>query len=157
MGAGFAVGQGWMPFWAAVLAASVGNLVGSLVAYGLGRAIGGRDRPLPGGSVFANCDRLFARHGSRAVFVARLLPLARTFVSLPAGHSRMRLAPFVLMTSAGCAIWAAAFVALGVLAGASWVSLSNAIGKSLLVLAGVALAVALLARHRQGSSRASNR
>jgi membrane protein DedA with SNARE-associated domain len=134
-----------MPFSVAVLAATAGNLVGSLLAYGLGRAIAGRGRQLPGGKVLVNCGRLFDRHGSRAVFVARLMPLARTFVSLPAGHFRIPLPSFALLTTAGSAIWAAAFVSLGLLAGAGWASLSSEIGTWLLVLTGLVLVGAFLA------------
>jgi hypothetical protein len=52
------------------------------------------------------------------VLIARLLPLARTFVSLPAGARHVRLLPFVALTTIGCALWAAALVLTGLLAGA---------------------------------------
>jgi membrane protein DedA with SNARE-associated domain len=55
-------------------------------------------------SELARCDGLFERHGARAVFIARLLPLARTFVSLPAGARRTPLLPFIALTTAGCAL-----------------------------------------------------
>ncbi len=71
------------------------------------------------------------------MFVARLLPLARTFVSLPAGARRVPLAPFVALTVAGCALWAVAFILAGALAGSAWQQLSAAIAWPLLV-AGVA-------------------
>lgn len=67
-------------FWVAVLAATAGNLVGSLLAYGIGRMI-------------SLNDQLLVRHGSRAVFLARPVPLARTFISLSAGHARVRWDP----------------------------------------------------------------
>ena len=87
---GFAVHQGWMSLPAAVLAATAGNLVGSLLAYALGashllnRVVGVRE-------LLGRWEGLLERHGTRAVFVARLLPLARTFVSLPAGAQRIAL------------------------------------------------------------------
>jgi membrane protein DedA with SNARE-associated domain len=81
--AGFAVGSGWMSIWMAVLAATAGNLVGSLLAYGIGRMILLRDRRRRSARALASCDRLLARHGNRAVFLARLMPLARTFISCP--------------------------------------------------------------------------
>lgn len=153
MCAGFAVRSGWMPFWAAVLAATAGNLVGSLIAYGVGRL--GRERELGPRATRAlsSCRRLFERHGDRAVFVARLLPLARTFVSLPAGFARVGLGRFVAMTIAGCAIWAAGFVALGMLAGAGWASLAGTLGTILLILAALALGAWLLLAGRRAEPR----
>jgi hypothetical protein len=53
--------------------------------------------------VLRRCEGLLDRHGTRAVFIARLLPLARTFVSLPAGARRVRLVPFIALTTIGCA------------------------------------------------------
>lgn len=138
---GFAVGQGWMSFPLAVLAATAGNLVGSLLAYALGasRVLEG----IPGGSgLLARCGELLERHGARAVLIARLLPLARTFVSLPAGARRVPLASFVVFTTIGCALWATAFVALGMIVGATWASVSSMLGR---VSLGVGVAVVVLA------------
>lgn len=147
--AGFAVKAGWMPFWAAVAAATAGNLVGSLAAYGIGRASYGRDQGPCMAKALASCDRLFSRYRSRAVFFARLMPLARSFVSLPAGHARVPLGPFVAMTVLGCAIWAAVFTLAGTLAGTGWSELSDTVGDLLLAAGATALAALLLAqRHR---------
>lgn len=102
----------WMSFPLAVLAATAGNVVGSLLAYGLGasRLL----QRLPGArAVLRRWESLLDRHGTRAVFIARLLQLARTFVSLPAGARHVRLAPFIALTAIGCALWAAAFVTMG--------------------------------------------
>jgi membrane protein DedA with SNARE-associated domain len=115
---GFAVHQGWMSFPAAVLAATAGNLVGSLLAYALG-ATRLLQRVPVARAVLRRWEGLLDRHGRRAVFVARLLPLARTFVSLPAGARRVPLAPFIALTTLGCALWATAFVLTGVIAGAA--------------------------------------
>jgi membrane protein DedA with SNARE-associated domain len=148
MCAGFAVRSGLMPFWLAVLAATAGNLVGSLIAYGVGRAGANRAMGARASRAFASCNRLFDRHGTRAVFVARLLPLARSFISLPAGYARMALGPFTAMTIAGCAIWAVAFTLLGVIAGAGWEQLSGSVSTLLLLLIGVAVASWLLLQQR---------
>jgi membrane protein DedA with SNARE-associated domain len=145
--AGFAVREGWMPFWAAVVAATAGNIAGSLIAYWIGRTIAVRGRSV-GGRAFGRCDRLFARYGSRAVFVARLMPLARSFVSLPAGHARIALGPFVVMTTIGCAIWAVAFALLGLLAGTGWTKLSGTMGHVLFAVTALAIAAVFAARRR---------
>src|SRR5947209_10606459 len=78
--AGYAVGQGWMSLPLAVLSATAGNLVGSVLAYGLG-ASGLLERLPAARRVLSRWEGLLERHGPRAIFVARLLPLARTFVS----------------------------------------------------------------------------
>jgi membrane protein DedA with SNARE-associated domain len=139
---GAAVNQGWMSFPIAVLAATAGNVVGSVLAYALGasRLVAG----VPGASAFlGRWEGLFERYGTRAVFVARLLPLARTFVSLPAGARRVPLPAFVALTTIGCALWATGFVLAGVLAGSAWADVSSLVGKVLLGIGVVVLALGL--------------
>lgn len=144
---GFAVHKGWMSFPLAVLAATAGNLVGSLLAYGLG-ASHMLDRVPAAGTVLRRWDKLLDRHTLRAVFIARLLPLARTFVSLPAGARHVPLVPFIALTSAGCAMWAATFVLGGAVAGAGWVAVSSTIGRALLVVGFAVLALSVWGRRR---------
>lgn len=145
LAAGFAIHRGWMPFSAALAAATAGNLVGSLIAYGVGRRASRTadarwiDRGL------ARCDELFARHGSRAVFLARLMPLARTFVSLPAGYARVGIASFVVMTAVGCMLWAGGFLLLGALLGGRSTALGGPLGYVLPAL-GLVVAVAVVQR-----------
>ena len=144
---GFAVGQGWMSFPVAVAAATAGNLVGSMLAYGLGasRLL----ERLPGGpQLLRQCEALLEHHGTRAVLIARLLPLARTFVSLPAGARRVPVAPFVALTTLGCALWAASFVLAGMLAGNAWASLSSTLGRGLLAV-GIATVAIVVVRNRR--------
>ena len=93
-------------------------------------------------------ERFGARHGARAVFIARLLPLARTFVSLPAGARRIPLITFVALTSAGCALWALAFVLTGTLAGSAWTSVNSLLGHTLLGAGLLILAASFVRRHR---------
>ncbi len=153
---GFAVSAGWMSLPLAVLAATAGNLLGSLIAYALGatRVI----ERLPGARPLLDKGaRPLDRYGVRAVFVARLLPLARTFVSLPAGARRVPLVPFVALTAAGCALWALAFVLAGALAGSAWALVGSVLGKALVACA-VLAALGALARslaRRAASSRAA--
>jgi membrane protein DedA with SNARE-associated domain len=130
--AGFAVHQGWMTFPLAVAAATAGNLVGSLLAYGMGASHVLEQVPLVR-RVLGRWEGLLERYGIRAVFIARLLPLARTFVSLPAGARRVRLAPFIALTTAGCALWAIGFVLTGTLASSAWATVDSVVGHLLLV------------------------
>jgi membrane protein DedA with SNARE-associated domain len=138
LAAGFAVHQGQMPLAAAVAAATAGNLTGSLLAYVLGRLTTRWRLWAWARAGLARCDTLLARHGARAVLLARLMPLARTFVSLPAGHARIQVARFTVLTTLGCAIWAAGFVLAGMLLGASWQAAGQALRIPLLLLGAAA-------------------
>ncbi|MDE3130094.1 MAG: DedA family protein [Acidobacteriota bacterium] len=144
--AGFGVHQAWFGLPVAVLAGTAGNLVGSMIAYGVG-ASGVVTRIPAARGVVSRWDGLLERHGSRAVFIARLLPLARTFVSLPAGARRVPVAEFVVLTVAGCAIWATGFVLLGLVAGNAWSAIGSVLGKALLAV-GVGLILLSLGRRR---------
>jgi len=140
---GVAVHQGWLSFPLAVLAATGGNLVGSMLAYTLGAS--GLLVGVPvAGNVLRRWERLLDSRGVSAVFTARLMPLARTFVSLPAGARRVPLAPFLALTTLGCALWAVAFIFIGLLAGAAWAEVSSVLGRVLLVLGIVVIAFSLL-------------
>jgi membrane protein DedA with SNARE-associated domain len=145
---GFAVREGWMSFPLAVLAATAGNLAGSLLAYGVG-ASNALDRLSVAHGLQERWDELLDRYGHRAVFIARLLPLARTFVSLPAGARRVPLIPFIALTTIGCALWAAGLILAGVVAGAGWATVSSTLGRALLVVGLVALLLSVMRRQRR--------
>jgi membrane protein DedA with SNARE-associated domain len=108
------------------LVGTAGNLVGSWIAYAVGRAGG---RPLVerwGRLVFMREHELdraeawFRDHGEAAVFFSRLLPVVRTFISLPAGVAEMPLGMFTIYTVAGCLPWTFALAGVGYALGASW-------------------------------------
>jgi membrane protein DedA with SNARE-associated domain len=147
--AGVAVGQGRMPWWAAVGAATLGNVVGSVLLYRLGRHSALKHRDGGVERALARCDRLFERHGDAAVFLARLLPLARSFVSWPAGRAGVPIPRFLLLTVAGCAIWAAAFVAAGALAGDGYAAVGGVVRDVTLGVAAALLLAAAVRRRRQ--------
>ncbi len=138
MAAGFGVHQGAIGLPAAVTAATAGNLIGSLIAYAAGRLL-----TLPS-SVARRSDAFFARHGSSAVFVGRLLPLVRSFISVPAGQARVPIPVFIALTVAGCAIWSVAFVLAGAWTGAAWHEVAGVLGHAMLAL-GVLTALWLVA------------
>ena len=113
-------------FVAVGLAGTAGNLVGSWIAWGVGWRGG---RPLIerwGRYVFLRKHELdraevwFERHGEAAVFISRLLPVVRTFISLPAGIAEMRFARFSVYTFLGCLPWTFALTALGYALGSQW-------------------------------------
>jgi membrane protein DedA with SNARE-associated domain len=140
---GFAVHQGWMSLPLAVLAATAGNLAGSLLAYSLGATRLLHRLPVAG-AVLRRWDSLLERHGTRAVFIARLLPLARTFVSLPTGAPHIRIIPFIALITLGCALWALAFVLTGMLAANAWTTIDSIAGRALLAIGLATLAAAVL-------------
>jgi membrane protein DedA with SNARE-associated domain len=124
--AGYLVSQGSMGFVAAVLAGTLGNVAGSLIAWGVG-AYGGRSvierygryvHVTPARMQVA--DRWFARYGTKIVFWSRMLPIVRTFISLPAGVARMPLGRFTLYTFLGALPWCTGLTALGWWAGTRW-------------------------------------
>jgi membrane protein DedA with SNARE-associated domain len=148
---GVAVHQGWMSLPLAVLAATAGNLVGSLLAYALGASGVLAGVPVVGATL-RRWEGLLDRHGMRTVLTARLMPLARTFVSLPAGARREPLVPFVALTTLGCMLWAVAFILVGLLAGTAWGELSSLLGRVLLAIGLLAIALSFLHGRRHGDT-----
>lgn len=101
------------------IAGAVGCLIGSAVAYGIG-ASGGRPLLLKYGKYVLiskadsdRADRWFARYGSPVAFFSRLLPVVRTYISLPAGIARMNFGKFLLFTLLGSLPWTFALAFIG--------------------------------------------
>jgi len=111
-----------------VIAGVLGNLVGSWIAYGVGRwgrieLVEKHGRWLhvkPSHIEWA--DRWFQRYGDPAVFFSRMLPIIRTFISLPAGVARMPFGRFTLLTVAGCAPWVLGLALAGQAVGDEWMN-----------------------------------
>jgi membrane protein DedA with SNARE-associated domain len=109
-----------------VVAGTAGNVVGSWLAYWAG-AVGGRPLVDRFGRYLLirphEVDRAhawFERHGETTVFVSRLLPVVRTFISVPAGVARMNVVKFTLYTVVGCLPWTFALAWIGYLLGDNW-------------------------------------
>jgi membrane protein DedA with SNARE-associated domain len=123
---GFLASRGELDFFWVAMIGTVANVIGSWIAYGIG-AWGGR--PLIerwGRYVFLRTHELdrahdwFERRGELAVFVSRLLPVVRTFISLPAGVARMPFGKFTLYTFLGCLPWTFALTWAGHTLGNNW-------------------------------------
>jgi membrane protein DedA with SNARE-associated domain len=151
--AGYLVSQGSMNFVAAVLVGTVANLVGSLIAWAAGAY--GVDaylmRTEHNRRHVEQAHRWFERYGTPAVFFARLLPVVRTFISLPAGVARMPLLKFSVLTVLGTLPWCIMLVAIGDLAGANWDTWHRRFGylDYVVVVAFVAVAALLVLRQRR--------
>ncbi|MCW3039097.1 MAG: DedA family protein [Solirubrobacterales bacterium] len=157
--AGFNVSEGEYSLVAAVLVASVANLVGSWVAYAIGYY--GRDELLEkhlrffhlSESHLAWGDRWFARYGTPAVFFSRMLPVVRTFISFPAGAAKMPLGRFSVLTFLGALPWNLALCLAGKAAKDNWVDIKDKLhyvdyAVVLLILAGAAYLVVRWYRSR---------
>jgi membrane protein DedA with SNARE-associated domain len=136
-------------FWIVVVAATIGNTLGSLISYAIG-AYGGRPflerygrylliRP----HEIELADRFFADHGAATVFIGRLLPIIRTFISFPAGVARMPLGRFVAYSTAGALIWSTLLVYAGTVLGANWVDIRHVLQPFDLLIAALVVAAAL--------------
>ena len=108
---GVLAAQGHVTLWAVVVVATVANLVGSSIAYAAGR-YGGRALVLRYGRyVFMSphhldvADRWFERRGEVTVFVTRMMPGVRTFISVPAGVARMPYVRFIVYSALGAFLW----------------------------------------------------
>jgi membrane protein DedA with SNARE-associated domain len=140
-----------------VLAGVLGNLVGSWIAYGVGR-LGrvelverhGRWLHLKP-SHLAWADRWFERYGAPAVFFSRMLPIIRTFISLPAGVARMPFARFTLLTLAGCVPWVLGLALAGHAVGDNWKSVRKGfdyVDYAVVILLVIAIVYAVIRRRR---------
>ncbi len=122
--AGVLINEGRLSLVPVILWATVGSVVGALVLYSVGRALGPRrshaflDRlPLVETEDVDKTFDWFERHGRSAVFFGRMVPIVRSFVSVPAGVVKMPLPQFLLYTTAGSLIWNSVLIGLGVAAG----------------------------------------
>ncbi|MDW8808605.1 DedA family protein [Streptomyces scabiei] len=147
--AGFAASTGQIGLLAALLWTTAGSVVGALALYGVG-ALLGRDRtvalaarlPLVKVADIERTEAWFLRHGTKAVFFGRMIPVFRSLISVPAGVERMPLPVFTLLTTLGSALWNTAFVLAGYFLGANWTEVTAiASTYSKIVLGGAALAV----------------
>ena len=144
-------------FGLVVVAATIGNVLGSLIAYGIG-AWGGR--PLLeryGRFVLIRpheidaAEHFFAKWGSQTVFFGRFLPVVRTFISFPAGVALMPLGRFIVYSAIGAFLWSIGLVYAGTVLGANWVDIRHTLQPfDTLILVVVVIAVVLFVWWRLG-------
>ncbi len=142
-------------FWAVVVMSTLGNLGGSLVAFWLARKYGEAAVLRFGRRVGINrhhlqmTQRFFDRHGAAAVFIGRLLPVVRTYISFPAGVSSIRLTPFVLLTVAGALPWNLGLAYAGLQLGRHYTAVEHYLSWLTIVI-GVLVVIGLVLLWRAG-------
>jgi membrane protein DedA with SNARE-associated domain len=155
--AGFSVSEGELTLFGIVAAGVLGNIVGSWVAYAAGYY--GRLELLEKNRLIHVspkhlqwADRWFERYGDATVFFTRMLPIIRTFISLPAGVARMPFWRFTALTAAGCIPWVLMLGVIGREVGDRWEEWrDNLHYLDYAVLAGILILVAyLLLKRRRG-------
>ena len=148
--------------WGAGVAGAVGCVVGSAVAYWIG-ATGGRPLLLRYGRYILishhdaeRADRFFARYGDATIFFTRLMPIVRTFISLPAGITRMNFPKFIIYTFLGSLPWCLILAYAGYKLGENWTQVGGTLRKyEYVVVAVVVVLVALyIYRHVRRSQPA---
>jgi membrane protein DedA with SNARE-associated domain len=125
--AGFSASQGTFSLAGALAWTTLGSVAGAVIVYCLGKWLG-RERtralmakiPLVKTSDFDRTEAWFTKHGTKAVFFGRMVPLFRSLISLPAGIERMPFWKFLSLTTLGSLIWNSLFVGAGYLLGDNW-------------------------------------
>ena len=148
--AGLASSRGSFTLFEALFWTTAGSIVGALLLYGLGAWLGvARLRAIAAKVPLLHPEDIdrtvawFSRHGGKAVFFGRMIPIFRSLISIPAGITRMPLWRFALLTPAGSLIWNSIFVLSGFFLGESWHIVERyADILQYVVICGAALAVA---------------
>ncbi|QEV18250.1 DedA family protein [Streptomyces alboniger] len=155
---GFAAGQGVISLFSALFWTTLGSVVGAAALYRIG-VLFGRERvhalwgklPLVKASDLERTEAWFAKHGTKAVLLGRMVPIFRSLISVPAGVERMRLPVFLALTTLGSLIWNSVLVLAGYWLGDQWDAVETYVGllsKAVLVLVVVAVAAYVVVRVR---------
>ncbi|MGJ7417959.1 DedA family protein [Streptomyces cinereoruber] len=160
---GFAAGQGVLSLASALFWTTLGSVAGAVALYWIG-ALFGRERmhaiwaklPLVKASDLVRTEEWFARHGTKAVLLGRMVPIFRSLISVPAGVERMPLPLFVALTTLGSLVWNGILVMAGYWLGDRWDLVEGYVGvlsKAVLVLVLVAVAAYVAVRVRGRGAR----
>jgi membrane protein DedA with SNARE-associated domain len=124
--AGFLISEGKMTFPLVLLFSTIGSILGSLLSYYIGKYGGNPLLKRYGKYVLLNEEHLmkteefFGKYGGRAVFIGRLIPVVRHFISIPAGMANMKISSFLLYTTIGAALWNGFLAYVGFLLKNNW-------------------------------------
>lgn len=156
---GWYAGDGRLDFFWVGTIALAGTLVGSYVSYAIGRTGGRALLERYGRYVFMReheidrAERWWDEHGEAATFFGRLLPIVRTFISLPAGIAEMPIVRFTVYTLLGSALWSYGLTLIGLQVGRNWERVSSymRIPTILIAVLLVVLGVRWVAKRRAGA------
>lgn len=161
--AGFSASQGTLQLLPTIAWTTAGSVVGALALYLIGVLLGeqrlravARRMPLVKESDIDRSQAWFERHGSKAVFFGRMIPIFRSLISIPAGLTRMPVWRFTLLTALGSLIWNSVFVCAGFLLGENWMLVEQYAGVfqriviAVVVVAAVWLIWRAIRRRRNG-------
>jgi len=156
---GYLVSTGEFNVVYVILAGSVGNLAGSLIAYYAGSHLGREFILRYGKYVLLKKSHLeltetyFLKYGDRSIFIGRILPAVRTYISLPAGLARMNMRKFIVYTLIGSIIWNSALTYIGIQLSQNWKTiLQYSDYLDIAVVIGVIVAIVLFVRSRKSKS-----
>lgn len=163
--AGFTASRGSFTLAEALIWTTLGSVVGAILMYAIGAALGRRRMyavwerlPLVKTGDLVRAEEWFARHGTKAVFFGRMVPIFRSLISVPAGLERMPILLFLVLTAAGSLIWNTVFVVSGYVLGEQWYRVEAYAGVlQLLVVGSVVLALCWWIVTRVRSVRAARR
>ena len=151
--AGFLAGRGVLDFWFVIFIGALGNLSGSLLAYWLGYTKGEEwvrfairkwgKWLLMREEEYDKAKAWYIKYGQAVTFTSRLLPIVRTFISLPAGIAKMNLTYFSVLTFIGSFIWSAFLAWLGLKLGQNWLAIEPYFRKFQIVIVGLGVLAVL--------------
>ena len=124
-------GHAQFSLWAVILVGTAGSLVGSIIAYEVGRTAGRTIVERWGKWILLThkdldaAERWFAKYGSISVLIGRVLPVVRGVISVPAGIAEMARVRFIVLTVIGSAVWVSLLASLGYAAGSNWQHVSK--------------------------------
>ncbi|MEU4076767.1 hypothetical protein DEJ45_09040 [Streptomyces venezuelae] len=164
---GFAAGQGVLSLTSALFWTTLGSVAGAVALYWIG-VLFGRERmhavwgrlPLVKASDLVRTEEWFARHGGKAVFLGRMVPVFRSLISVPAGVERMPMPRFIMLTTLGSLVWNSVLVVAGYALGDRWDVVESYVGvlsKAVVALVGVACAAYVAVRLRGRGRGAQHR
>ncbi|MCG0275444.1 MAG: DedA family protein [Thermosediminibacteraceae bacterium] len=144
-----------MNVWGTIVSATIGSVLGAIVLYTLGRKLNTeRLERLFGGRIgkmlrlkkedVKRAQKWFNRHGKKAVFFCRFIPVLRSLISIPAGISKMKLSTFLLLTASGTFIWNVVLVYLGRFAGEAWETFASYVDLYSIIAVAIFVFIALL-------------
>ncbi|OGY43875.1 MAG: hypothetical protein A2820_01320 [Candidatus Buchananbacteria bacterium RIFCSPHIGHO2_01_FULL_40_35] len=114
---GFLAATGVFNFWVIVFVGALGNVAGSIISYYVASRLDGKIRRK---MEFVSAERWFNKFGIWSVFIARLLPVVRTFISFPAGMFKVNIWKFVSLTFLGSLLWSWVLTRIGFVLGENW-------------------------------------